>query len=87
MTETDDRIDRAARAFNEAASELVVEMLKKLEQDAPTGAKMANSALAAGERMQLVLEFSVDRPLLIWQLVDDYEKPKRLMTIRPPSRQ
>src|SRR5690606_34581983 len=45
------RIDRAARAFNEAASELALAMLGKLEKDEPELAAKVAQALERGERM------------------------------------
>lgn len=82
MNEND--IDTAARAYVEAATALADTLLAKLEVTAPDIAARAAQALQAGERMQLLLEFHLESPSIVWQIVDDYEKPKRLMTV--PSR-
>lgn len=80
----DNDIDAAARAYVEAATVLADTMLAKLQAEAPDIAAKAAQSLQAGERMQLLLEFHPESPSIVWQVVDDYEKPKRLMTI--PSR-
>lgn len=85
----DAKIDQAARAYIAAATDLADAMLAKLQREAPDIAAKANQQLERGERLQLVLEFSPDNPRIVWQTVDDYEKPKRLMCIpgRMPTRQ
>ena len=85
----DEQIDAAARKFAESAHELADLMLAKLEAEAPDIAAKAAQALQAGERMQLLLEIDPYRPVIVWQLKDDYERPKRLMTIpsKAPTRQ
>ncbi|KAF1704035.1 hypothetical protein [Pseudoxanthomonas suwonensis] len=75
------RIDRAARAFNEAASELALAMLGKLEKDEPELAAKVAQALERGERMVVALEMDPARPSIWWASVDDYEKFRRIMTI------
>lgn len=86
---TDEQIDVAAKKFAEAAHALADLMLAKLQAEAPDIAAKAAKALQAGERMQLVLEIDPYRPLIVWQLKDDYERPKRLMTMsgKVPTRQ
>ena len=81
-------IDRAARAFTEASVALADALLAKLQAEAPDIAAKAAQALQQGERMQLLLEFHPEAPSIVWQVLDDYERPKRLMTIpgQMPSR-
>ena len=89
MAENDTEIDRAARAFTEASVALADALLAKLQAEAPDIAAKAAQALQQGERMQLLLEFHPEAPAIVWQVVlDDYERPKRLMTIpgQMPSR-
>lgn len=85
---TDKQIDRTARAFAEAATALADALLAKLQLEAPDIAAKAAQALQRGGRLQLVLEFHPDEPAIVWQVVDDYERPKRLMAIpgRMPAR-
>lgn len=78
---TDKAIDTAARAYAEAAVALADLMLEKLSRESPDIAAKAAQALTAGERMQLLLEFSKDSTSIVWQMLDDYEHSKRLMTI------
>lgn len=78
---TDHKIDAAARAFVEAATTLADALLEKLQAEAPDIAAKAAQALQHGERMQLALEFDPQEPRIVWATVDDYDRPKRLMTI------
>lgn len=79
---TDDRkIDTAARSYVEAAVALADALLEKLQEEAPDIAAKAEQALQYGERMQLALEFDPENPRIVWQVLNDYEKPRRLMTI------
>ena len=88
MAENETEIDRAARAFTDASVALADALLTKLQAEAPDIATKAAQALQQGERMQLLLEFHPEAPSIVWQVLDDYERPKRLMTIpgRMPSR-
>lgn len=88
MSEHETEIDRAARAFTDASVALADTLLAKLQADAPDIAAKAAQSLQQGERMQLLLEFHPDAPSIVWQVLDDYERPKRLMTIpgRMPSK-
>lgn len=88
MTEHDTEIDRAARAFTDASVALADALLAKLQAEAPDIAAKAAQSLQQGERMQLLLEFHPEAPSIVWQVLDDYERPKRLMTIpgQMPSR-
>lgn len=81
MSEHDTEIDRAARVFTDASVALADALLAKLQADAPDIAAKAAQSLQHGERMQLLLEFHPDAPSIVWQVLDDYERPKRLMTI------
>ncbi|MGY0634391.1 hypothetical protein [Luteimonas sp. A478] len=78
---SDQKIDAAAQAYVEAATTLADALLEKLQAEAPDIAAKAAQALQHGERMQLALEFDPESPRIVWQVLDDYEKPKRLMTI------
>lgn len=86
---TDEQIAAAARKFAESAHALADLMLAKLQSEAPDIAAKAAQALQAGERMQLLLEIDPYLPMIVWQLKDDYERPKRLMTMsgKLPTRQ
>ena len=88
MAENDSEIDRAARAFTEASVALADALLAKLQAEAPDIAAKACQSLQQGERMQLLLAFHPQAPSIVWQVLDDYERPKRLMTIpgQMPSR-
>jgi len=81
MTNTNDRIDRAARAFNAAASELADALLAKLAEDAPEATAKVAAALESGERMVLALEINPAAPCIWWSTIDDYQQMKRIMTI------
>lgn len=89
MTDIDSTIKRAAKAFSTAAHDLGEALLAKLQRDAPDIAAKAAQSIAAEERMQLLLEFSDSDPKIVWQVVDDYERPKVLITVsaRMPTRQ
>lgn len=84
---SEQKIDAAARAYVEAATALADLLLAKLQAEAPDIAAKAGQALGHGERMQLVLEFDPGAPRIIWQVLNDYEKPRALMTLpgRPPK--
>lgn len=86
---TDETIDTAARAYVDAATALVDALLAKLQAEAPDIEAKAQQALARGERMQLVLEFDPAAPEIRWQVVNDYDRPLRLMTLpgRMPTKQ
>lgn len=88
MAENETEIDRAARAFTDASVALADALLAKLQAEAPDIAAKAAQSLQQGERMQLLLEFHPEAPAIVWQVLDDYERPKRLMTIpgQMPSR-
>lgn len=88
MAENETEIDRAARAFTDASVALADALLAKLQAEAPDIAAKAAQSLQQGERMQLLLEFHPEAPSIVWQVLDDYEHPKRLMTIpgQMPSR-
>lgn len=88
MNEQEARIDRAARAFVDAAAALGEALLAKLQAEAPDIAAKAAQALQSGERMQLAMQFDPVNPLIVWQFLDDYERPKPLMTLpgQMPSR-
>lgn len=81
MTDIDDRIDHAARAFNAAASELADALLAKLAQDAPDTTAHVAAALEKGERMVMALEINPAAPCIWWATIDDYQQMKRIMTI------
>lgn len=81
MSETNDRIDRAARAFNAAAAELAQAMLAKLETEQPELATQVAAALGNGERLLLALEMHPAMPAIWWSTIDDYQQMKRIMTI------
>lgn len=78
---TDHKIDAAARTFVEAATTLADALLGRLQAEAPDIAAKAAQALQHGERMQLALEFDPQEPRIVWMTLDDYDRPKRLMTI------
>lgn len=78
---TDHKIDTAARAFAEAAHALAELLLVKLETEAPELKAKAEQALGFGERMQLLLEIDPTNPRIVWQVLNDYEKPRALMTL------
>lgn len=88
MSNHENDVDRAARAYIAAAVALADALLAKLQAEAPDIAAKAAQALQQGERMQLLLEFHPSAPSIVWQVLDDYERPKRLMTIpgQLPSR-
>ncbi len=81
MSETNDRIDRAARAFNAAAAELAQAMLAKLDTEQPELALQVAAALGNGERLLLALEMHPAMPAIWWATIDDYQQMKRIMTI------
>lgn len=86
---TDRKIDGAARAYMDAGVALGDLLLAKLHAEAPDVVAKASQAMEHGERLQLVLEFHPERPRIVWQVVNDYEQPKALVTIpaRMPTRQ
>lgn len=81
MQQRDRDIESAAHAFAEAGRALGELMLTRLEADAPETAAKAQQAIQAGERMQIVLELDIGAPMIVWQVVDDYDRPKRLMSM------
>lgn len=81
MSEQETEIDRAARAFTDASVALAGALLARLQAELPDVAAKAAQALQQGERMQLLLEFHPEAPSIVWQVLDDYEHPKRLMII------
>jgi len=81
MTDRNERIDRAARAFVEAAATLAEELLGKLGEESPGRTADVAAALDAGERMMLYLEFHPEEPAIRWSTIDDYQHMKRIMTI------
>ncbi|MCL1552827.1 hypothetical protein [Xanthomonas nasturtii] len=89
MSNINDRIDRAARAFNVAASELAEAMAERLRTEAPQIEQQLVTALEKGERMLLALEMSPAAPSIWWSTIDDYQQMKRIMTIpsKMPTRQ
>lgn len=78
---SDHDIDKAARAFAEAAHALAELLLVKLETEAPELKAKAEQALGYGERMQLLLEIDPTNPRIVWQMLDDYDKPWSLMAL------
>lgn len=78
---SEQKIDAAARVYAEAATALADLLLAKLQAEAPDIAAKAEQALGHGERMQLVLEFDPGAPRIVWQVLNDYEKPRALMTL------
>ncbi|MFS8375055.1 hypothetical protein JH314_12865 [Xanthomonas campestris] len=89
MSNINDRIDRAARAFNVAASELAEAMAERLRTEAPQIEQQLVASLERGERMLLALEMSPAAPSIWWSTIDDYQQMKRIMTIpsKLPTRQ
>ena len=81
MDEQTRAIDAAARAYVEASITLADLLLVKLLAEAPDIAAKAEQALGHGERMQLVLELDPGAPRILWQVLNDYEKPRALMTL------
>lgn len=78
---TNDRIDRAARAFNAAGSELSLALLEKLQTADPELTAKVAQALEKGERLVIALEIDPQRPSIWWASIDDYQQMKRVMTI------
>ncbi len=81
MDKIEKRIDAAARAFNEAASELAEAMLARLATDTTGMAAKVQQALSQGERMLIALEMHPETPAIWWSTIDDYQHMRRIMTI------
>ena len=75
------RIDRAARAYNEAAAALATELLAQVEAQDPQLAAKVNQAMTQGERVLLVWEMSPLTPAIWMASIDDYQHLKRIVTI------
>ncbi|MCD7097179.1 hypothetical protein [Stenotrophomonas sp. MMGLT7] len=81
MTNTTERIDRVARAFNAAAADLAEAMLAELQAADPVLAAKVAQALEQGERMLVAWEINPAAPAIWWSTIDDYQHLKRIMTL------
>ena len=75
------RIDRAARAYNEAAAALATELLAQVQVQDPQLAAKLDQAMAQGERVLLAWEMNPLSPAIWMASIDDYQQLKRIVTI------
>lgn len=81
MDELKVRIDRAARAYNEAAAALAVLLVEQVNAQDPVLAAKIEQALGEGARLLLAMEMS-PLDVSIWlATIDDYRQMRRIVTI------
>lgn len=76
-----DRIDRAARAYNEAAAALATALLAQVQAQDPRLVAKVEQGLAKGERLLLACEINPLAPAIWMASIDDYQQLKRIVTI------
>lgn len=75
------KIDAAARAFNEAAAALATVLVEQVQAQDPALAAKVEQALAQGARLLLGMEMS-PLDVSIWlATIDDYRQMRRIVTI------
>lgn len=81
MMKADERIDRATRAYIEAAATLATELLAHVQAKDPQLAEKVDQGMAMGERLVLVWEIDPRTPAIWMAAVSDYQSFKRIVTI------
>ncbi|TDK23436.1 hypothetical protein E2F46_10985 [Luteimonas aestuarii] len=81
MTDTDRKIEHAARAFTETGTALWIAMLAKLEATNPELAAKIAQCLDRGERMVIAIETDLHRPTIWWATINDQGQLRRIMTV------
>jgi hypothetical protein len=82
MDERAQRLDRAARAFNDAAAALALELAQHVNDREPELlAKVEAALLAHGHRLVVAWESHPESPAIWMATVDDYERMRRIVTV------
>lgn len=85
MDELEVRIDRAARAYNEAAAALASALIAQVRRQDPELVAKVDVALAHGERLLVAWECHPAEPAIWMAAIDDYQQMRRIVTI--PAKQ